>query len=376
MTQNTKDLLLYIASSSFRFVDDPQAGDDTGIFVVRLSLDSGAMEIVDTVRDIPSSQYMTISPNRNHFYATYLERPADKGKSSWICAFSLDSTTGQVQYLNRQAGDGDSPCHVSTDQTGRWVLSVSYTGVDDRGSVCVFPVLADGSLGARTTYLQHEGSGVNPDRQQASHPHMIVTDPTNQLVLVPDLGIDKVMVYRLDHETGTLTPHDVPWLRLADGAGPRHLVFHPNGQFLYVINELNSTVTSFRYDAAQGTFEPLETVSTIPDDFTANNQCANIHIEPSGRFLYGSNRGHNSIVIYAIDSETGRLELVGFESTLGEWPRGFAIDPTGTMLIAANQNSDDVRTFRIDPLHGTLSATGFKLDIGGPICIKPLLLDI
>ena len=227
---------------------------------------------------------------------------------------------------------------------GRYCLVANY----ETGNLCVLPIQKDGSLGEATDTVQFSGSGPNPDRQEGPHAHMVVPSPDGSLILAIDLGTDRLMAFRLDRERGTLSPADPPWTQLPPGAGPRHLAFHPHRPFAYVISELQSTVTVFRYDEQQGTFEAQQTLSTLPDTFTGQKSGGEIMVAPSGRFVYASNRGHDSLVIYTVDPETGQLSLVGHESTQGGGPRTFTIDPTGTLLLVANQDTDTVVTFRID----------------------------
>jgi 6-phosphogluconolactonase len=255
---------------------------------------------------------------------------------------------------------------MSVDATGRFVLVANYGS----GSVCVLPIGRDGGLGDAADVVQHQGSSVNPRRQQGPHAHSITLDAANRYAFAADLGIDKVMVYRLDTASGKLIPNDPPWAQVKPGAGPRHFDFHPSGKYAYLINELDSTITAFAYDASRGIIREIQTVPTLPADFRGASTCADVHVSPSGKFLYGSNRGHDSIVIFRIDEATGRLSYVGHELTQGKTPRNFAIDPTGTFLLAANQNSDTIVTFRIDQQTGKLTPTGHVAEAPMPVCLK------
>lgn len=234
----------------------------------------------------------------------------------------------------------------------------------------VLPIGEDGRLGELTDAIQHQGSSVNPQRQEGPHPHSANPDAANRYLFVPDLGLDKIMIYRVDLTHGKLSPNDEPWARVKAGAGPRHFAFHPNGKYGYVINELDSTLTAFAYDDKRGRLTEVETVSTLPENYKGRNHCADVHVSPSGKFIYGSNRGHDSIVIFAINERTGRLTYVGHEPTQGKTPRNFAIDPTGTFLLVANQDSDTIVTFRIDRLTGKLSPTGNVISAPTPVCLK------
>jgi len=248
------------------------------------------------------------------------------------------------------------------------VLVANYGG----GNVSVLPVQSDGRLGEATDFIQHEGSGADPSRQAGPHAHSINLDPNNLYAFAADLGLDKILIYRLDALQGKLYPGDEPWASVKAGAGPRHFTFHPGGSYAYVINELDSTVTAFAYEGGTGTLREVQTVSTLPEGFSGRNSCAEVQVTPSGRFLYGSNRGHDSIAVFEIDGNTGKLTPRGHESTQGKNPRNFGIDPTGTFLLAANQDTNNVVTFRIDPQTGTLTPTGQTLEVPIPVCIKML----
>jgi 6-phosphogluconolactonase len=251
------------------------------------------------------------------------------------------------------------------DNSGKFVLVANYVG----GNVSVFPVQKDGSLGTATEMIQHAGSGANKKRQEGPHAHNVRLDPANRFAYVSDLGIDKIMIYQFNTGTGKLTPNTPPSANLKPGAGPRHLTFHPKGKFAYVINELNSTITAFTLDKANGSLQELQTVSTLPAGYSEESFCADIHISPDGKFLYGSNRGHNSIALFSINVQTGKLTPVDHTPTGGKWPRNFTIDPTGNFLLVANQNTNNIVVYRIDPRTGKLKATGNPIDVPAPVCI-------
>jgi 6-phosphogluconolactonase len=253
---------------------------------------------------------------------------------------------------------------VSIHPSGKFVLVANYGG----GNVVIYPVHADGSLDAASDVAQHTGKGGDPRRQSEPHAHCVMPDQSGRYALAPDLGIDKVMIYRVDAKNGKFIPNGFATMKA--GAGPRHFDFHPSGKFAYVINELDSTMTAFAYDKVKGALRELQTVSTLPSAFSGTNYCADVHVHPSGRFVYGSNRGHDSMVAFAIDQNTGKLNLIGHESTGGKWPRNFGVDPTGAFLLVANQNSDNVVTFRIDQQSGKLVATGQTTEIPTPVCLK------
>jgi len=255
---------------------------------------------------------------------------------------------------------------VVVDATGKCVLTANYGG----GSIAALPIKDDGSVGQATAFIQHTGSSVNKKRQEAPHAHCVTLDAANQFAFVCDLGLDKVMIYKLDPDKGSLVANTPAFAVVKPGAGPRHLAFHPFGRFAYVINELDSTVTAFEHDAVRGALKELQTLTTLPDNFQGQNTTAEVELHPTGRFLYGSNRGHDSIVVYAVNKRTGKLTWVEHQSTQGKTPRNFATDPTGQCLLAANQGTDNLVVFRIDAQTGRLTPTGQSLEIGAPVCVK------
>jgi 6-phosphogluconolactonase len=345
------------------FVD----GKAEGIYVYHLDPSSGELTYSATVTGAGTinPSYLTLGPDKRFLYAVN-EITGGKGPHGTLSAFAVNPATGDLSYLNRQSTHGLAPCYASVEPEGRYCLVANY----ETGSLCVLPVLKDGRLGEATDTVPFSGSGPNPERQEGPHAHMVLPSPDGSFILAVDLGSDRLMAFRLDREQGTLGPADPPWTQLPPGAGPRHLAFHPGRPFAYVISELRSTVTVLRYGERQGTFESLQTISTLPDDFTGQNLGAEIKVAPSGRFVYASNRGHDSLVIYAADPETGRLSLVGHESTQGVGPRDFAIDPSGALLLVANQDTDTVVTFWINPDTGTLRPTGCVAAVPTPVCIQ------
>jgi 6-phosphogluconolactonase len=340
-----------------------------GIFIYRMDPATGALTQVGKMSGIANPSYLAVDPSGRYLLA--VSESAGTVSSYAIDpeggdAEGEDAHRGSLTLINRQPVGGDSPCYVSIDPSGKWVLVANYMG----GSVTVLPLGDDGRLGASTALVKHSGSGPNKNRQEAPHVHSAILAPGSSLALVADLGIDRVMLYDLDTAKGTLAAHAVPALELKPGAGPRHMVFHPNQRFLYVVGELLSTVTAYQYDTAAGNFQELETLPLLPADFQGQNTSADIHITPDGKFLYASNRGNNSLAIFSIDPATGKLTLVGHAPTQGQTPRNFAIDPTGSFLLVANQDSGAIVTFRIDPATGNLTATGQKTEVPSPVCVK------
>jgi 6-phosphogluconolactonase len=335
-----------------------------GIYVSRLNPDTGHLSAPELVAEVTNPAFLAIHPNGRFLYAVNeIARFQDQPGGS-VSAFAIDRSSGGLTLLNEESTRGAGPCHLTVDPFGRAVLVANYGG----GSVAALPIHEDGRLGPATAFIQHTGSSVNAQRQKAPHAHGIYTDAANRFAFVPDLGIDQILVYRWDPEQTSLQPHDPPGTAVAPGSGPRHFTFHPRGHFAYVLNELLSTVTAFHYDTARGTLQELQTLGTLPEDFSGNSTTAEIEVHPSGQFLYASNRGHDSLAIFRIGT-TGQLALVGHEPTQGRTPRNFSIDPSGHWLLAANQDSDNVVVFRIDPETGQLHSTGETIEVGAPVCV-------
>ena len=265
-------------------------------------------------------------------------------------AFSLEAKTGRLALLNQQPSGGGGPCHLAVDKTGKCILVANYGS----GSIAALPIRADGTLAEPSATIQHQGSSINPQRQAGPHAHFITPDPANRFAFACDLGLDKVLVYSLDPVTGALAPNTPPSAAIQPGSGPRHLAFRPDGHFAYLINEMGATLTAFAYDAKGGCLTELQTLPTLPPDFTGGKSGAEVQVHPSGKFVYGSNRGHDSIAVFAVDRHSGKLAWVECQSTQGKTPRHFAIDPTGQWLLAENQDSDNIVVFRIDSKTGRL----------------------
>jgi len=358
MTNQNNEILVYIGTYTH--------GESEGIYVYRMDKSSGALEFSSKATGVENPSFLAIGPQQRYLYAVN-EIGQFAGKPSGaVSAFSIDPETWELTFLNQQSSHGTAPCHLCVDKTGQFVLVANYGG----GSVCVLPIQDDGSLGEASDFIQHEGKSVNPRRQESPHAHSIIMGPNNQYAFAADLGLDKIMIYQLDLTSGKLKPNDEPWAAVKPGAGPRHFDFHPNGKYAYLINEIDNTITAFTYDETNGTLNEIQAVPTLPEDFTDTSHCADIHVAPSGKFVYGSNRGHDSIVIFAIDEATGRLTFVDHESVRGQNPRNFAIDPTGTFLLSANQSTDNIVTFRIDQQTGKLTPTGQVTEVPAPVCLK------
>ena len=337
-----------------------------GIYVSRLNLASGALTPPALAAEISSPSFLAIHPNHRFLYAVNEVSSFNGKPSGAVSAFAIDVATGKLTFLNQQSSVGAGPCHLVVDAAGKNVLIANYGG----GSIASLPLDANGRLSEASAFIQHKGSGANPQRQEGPHAHGIYLDAANRLAFVPDLGQDKLMIYKFDSTKGTLTANEPAFAPLKSGAGPRHFALHPSGHFAYVINEMHCTVTAFENHA--GAFKELQTISTLPEGQAVlpSFSTAELEAHPSGKFLYGSNRGHDTIAVFAIDAKTGQLTAVQHQSTLGKIPRGFGIDPTGAFLIAGNQDSHNVVVFRIDPKSGRLTPTGTNVEVGAPVCVK------
>jgi 6-phosphogluconolactonase len=361
MSQATRDgPIVYIGT--YTQILPHVRGTAEGIYAYRLDSATGALHYLSTAAGVTNPSFVAVDRERQHLYAVQEMEHYEHDPGGAVSAFAIDPRTRALTPINHQHTHGAHPCYVGVDHSGRWLLAANYSG----GSVSVFPIEAGGAIGPATAVVQHHGPATHHD---GPHPHSAASTPDGAYVLAPDCGLDRIAIYRLDLARGTLAAHDVPWVALPPGAGPRHLAFHPGGDHVYCINERNSTLTAFAYEPGQGVLREIQTLSTLPEGFVGPNTCADIHIDPAGRFVYGSNRGHDSIAIFAVDTGTGTLEPRGHTATAGRTPRNFAIDPTGAFLLAANQDSNTVVTFRIDQASGALNATGQITEIPSPVCV-------
>jgi len=342
-------------------------GKSQGIYAYRFNSDSGKLDPEGLAGQANNPSFVAIHPNRKYLYAVSEVSTLNGEKTGGVSAFSIDSKTGKLTPLNQVASRGSGPCYVSVDATGKAALVANYNS----GSVALLPIKADGSLEQASTFDQHEGKGADPKRQGGPHAHSIIQSPDNRFALSADLGLDRVYVYKLDPAAGKLPANDPPFAAVTPGGGPRHFDYHPNGKFVYVIQEMGMKVSTYSYDKARGTLTELQTISTLPEGYHGENlSCADIHVHRSGKFVYGSNRGHDSIVVFAVDPSKGTLKLVEHASTQGKTPRNFGIDPTGKFLIAANQSTNNMVVFRIDQQTGKLTPTGQNLEVGAPVCVR------
>jgi len=340
--------------------------DSKGIYAYRFDATSGELSAIGLAAESGDPSFVAVHPSGKYLYTVNEIGNVGGSNSGAVSAFAIDSKTGKLTFLNQVATRGAGPCHVSLDKTGRFVLVANYDG----GSVAVFPVQADGSLGKDPVFVQHTGSGPNKERQEAPHAHWIGTSPDNRFALAVDLGLDEILVYRFDSTKGSIAPNNPPFAKMNPGAGPRHLAFRRDGKFAYVLTEMENAVTAFSYSQKNGSLSALQTVSTLPKDYSGPKEAAELIVHPAGKFLYASNRaGIDSLTAFAIDPAKGTLRLVGHYSTRGKTPRHFAIDPTGTFLLAANEDSNNIVVFKIDSVTGGLTPTGQTVEVPSPVCI-------
>jgi 6-phosphogluconolactonase len=342
-------------------------GATQGIYFFRQDRETGELRPAGSAAVGANPSFLAIHPSRRFVYAVNEISSSDGRPTGGVAALALDAAAPALTVLGRRASGGAGPAYVSVDRTGRWALVANYGA----GTAAALPIAADGALGDATAVVRHEGRGPRADRQEGPHAHCILADPSNRYVLVTDLGIDRVMVYRLDDRAGTLTPAPTPFAAVRPGAGPRHLAFHPTLPVLYVINELDLTVGAYRWDAQAGTLAELATVPAVsgvsPGGSTTG---ADVHLSPSGRFLYATVRGPNLLGVLAVDERAGTLTPVQQLPTGGDWPRNFGLDPRGRFLYAANQRSNDIVAFRVDEGTGRLTPTGHRVQLPSPVCVR------
>ena len=363
--QLTAVLAVMVASAApaadlFVFFGTHRSGTNAGFSLAHFDTGTGELTRPELLLSADSPAFFEIHPDGRHLYT------CNSGKPGAVSAYEIEPHTGQLTFLNREPAGGDDTCHLSLDRTAHFALTANYGS----GNIAVFALKPDGRLGERTAFVQHTGSSIDPRRQTHAYAHSIVTDPGNQFALVADLGLDKIFVYRFNARTGSLKPNHPPFARVALGSGPRHLKFHPNGRWVYVINEIASTITGFNWNAGAGTLGEIQTTPTVPADFTGANTAAEIVVHPNGKFLYASNRGHDSLAVFAVDQKTGWLKLVEHVSCGGKTPRYFSFDPTGRWILCANHGSDSAVVFQADENTGRLTQTGAPVPAPYPFCIS------
>jgi len=341
-------------------------GKSQGIYAADFDATTGRLGEPRLAAKSEDPNFLAIHPSGKYLYACETGNFSGK-KEGAIGAYAI-TDDGTLKQLNQKTSSGAGPCHLVVDRAGKHVLAANYGG----GSVCVYALNDNGDLGDQTALVQHKGSSVNPSRQKEPHAHSINVDSANRFAFAADLGLDQVLVYKFDAEKGSLTPNDPPFAATPKGGGPRHFAFHPSGKYAYVCNEMLSSVTAFAYDAAKGTLTELQTISTLPEPVQGNST-AEVQAHPNGKFVYVSNRGHNSIAVFQVDSGTGKLTAAGHQSKDIKIPRNFGIDPSGQWAVVCNQAGDSVVVFKIDQATGALSPTEHKIDVGAPVCVKFLV---
>jgi len=341
------------------------ASASRGIYSAVLNAADGTIADLKLAAEVPTPSFLAHHPTHDVIYAVVGAAEFNGESGGGIVAFSRDASTMEWKPLSNQAVGGQNPCHLALDPTGQIVITANYGD----GTVSVFPVRADGSLGPRSQLIQHTGSGPNESRQKGPHPHGITFSPDSRLVFVPDLGIDQIKIYDVDASGARLTPAQPDAVDLPSGAGPRHFVFSPDGKHAYSINELDSTITVFAWDSAKAVLAALASVSTLPTDWTGKNSTAEIAVHPSGQFVVGSNRGHDSLAVFKRDTTTGMLSPLSVVACGGEKPRSFSFSPDGHWVVVANQSSNTLTTFAFDAATGALTPTGHSADVGMPVCV-------
>ena len=362
-------LLISVTNQTAR-ADDPlvfisafAAAEEGAIHAYNLNLDSGKFKLAQRTTDVEHPFFLALSPDNKFLYSIHAETFGGK-EHEQIAAYKIVGDGGELKLLNRQSALGTAACYLDVDASGKTVVVANYS----TGSVASFPVQDDGSLGKSASFVQHQGSSVNESRQQGPHAHCFVISPDNRFAYAADLGLDQVLCYRLDAAAGKLAPNHQPFVRTTPGGGPRHLTFHPNGKHVYVINEIANSVTMFDYDAKTGMLIEQQTISTVPEDFEGTSHTADLKVTPDGRYLYGTNRGHDSIAAYRLD-DRGRLKLLAIEPSLGKGPQNLAIAPGGKLLLCANMPGKNVAVFHIDSETGGLKSVGQPISIPSPSCI-------
>ena len=341
------------------------SGTSEGVYVYKFNSENGESLPVGLVKTSNPS-FLAVSPDEKYVYA--VNEDADSaGNGGRVSSFLFDHKTGALKLINKQPSNGNHPCYVTVDKTGKWVITGNYSS----GTISVLPVLKNGYLDTVVSTIQHTGQSVNTDRQNSPHVHAAVLSPDNKFIFVPDLGIDKIMTYHFNKRTGALRETSPAFVMTKPGNGPRHFEFHPNKKFAYLVEELTGGVSAYRYTAKDGKLQLIQNISTLPPQFLGSAGSADIHVSPDGKFLYASNRGEsNSIAIFFINNKTGMLTSVGHQSTMGKTPRNFNFDPGGNFLLVANQNSDEIVLFKIDRQTGLLTDTGKRITVSKPVCIK------
>lgn len=353
-----------LAADLFVYFGSHGKGPNIGFSLAHFDTETGRLTTPVFLQEAVAPAYFIIRPDGKRLYTCN----SDPGSS--VGAYAIDPVTARLTFLNQKPSGGGDPSYVSLDATGRYLMVANYLG----GSIAVFALQPDGSIGERTAFVQHTGASVNPSNQTRAHAHSIRVDPTNRFVLVADLGVDKVFVYRLDPKIGALQSNDPAFASVAPGAGPRHTAFHPNGRYVYLINQMGGSIVRFGWDSNRGALTQFETISTLPEGAQVTSTgAAEIAIHPSGKFLYATNRGHNSVAVFSVQPETGRLTPIQHISTQGKTPRNCEFDPAAKWLLVTNQDSNNAVVFRIDQKTGRLTQAGQPVPVPAPFCERFLL---
>jgi 6-phosphogluconolactonase len=340
------------------------SGKSEGIYLCRLNSSTGDLRLIDVTRNVSNPSFLALDGSKQLLFAVNEDETFGGKPGGAVSAFRIDPAAGRLELINQKPTRGAAPCQLVVDRTNRNILVANYSA----GSVSVLP-FRNGTLGDPVSLVQHHGSSVDPDRQRGPHAHCITLDKANRFAYVCDLGLDQVKIYQFNSRTGALIPNVQPFVSVKPGAGPRHFTIHPNQRWAYLINELDSTVNCFNFDQATGGLTEFQNTPTLPANFSGTSYCAELEVSPSGRFLFGSNRGHDSITVFAINEEHGFITPIQYQPTGGKWPRHFTIDPSGRFLIVANQNTDNIFSFSIDEQTGRLTPTGRSLELPAPVCI-------
>lgn len=358
--QGQRPVILYVGCYTAR---------GQGIYRYSMDPTTGDLTLLGVTGDQMNPSFLAIDPQQRYLYAVNEIGNYEGRQSGSVSAFAIEPD-GNLRFLNRQPSEGRNPAHISIDPTGRYAMAANYSGLSaGGGNLVVLPIQADGQLAAPSDVVAHSGAlGPNTARQEAPHAHMIMPDLSARFVLANDLGLDKTFIYRLDGSTGRLRASDPDSIASPPGAGPRHLAFHPNGRLMFVIHELDNTLRSFTWDSDRGLLQPIQTISTLPEGWQGITTTAHVLVAPSGRFVYGTNRGHDSIAVFSVNPDTGRMEFVERVWTFARTPRNFAIDPTGNFLFVGHQDTDNIVSYRINQMTGRLTPTGRFYGAGQPVC--------
>jgi 6-phosphogluconolactonase len=358
--------LISFSQENYLLIGTYTSGKSEGLYVYKFNSQTGEAKFINTAK-ASNPSFLTISPNQKFVYA--VNENADSTRftvTGHVAAYSFNKANGKLTYINKQESGGKHPCYLTIDKTGKWIIAGNYSS----GSLSVLPVKPNGSLDTAIQIVQHEGHGVVEGRQDDPHVHATVLSKDNKTLYVPDLGIDKLMMYKFNNKSGLLTDAPMPFVMTEPGTGPRHFDFHPNNKFAYLVEELTGTVSVFEI-YKDGSLESIQNISALPRDFDGAIGSADIHVSTDGKFLYVSNRGEsNTIGIFKINSSTGLLTWIDHQSTLGKTPRNFSLDPSGNFLLVANQNTDDIIIFKRNKNTGLLTDTGKKINVPSPVCLK------